>query len=83
MADLIVGLSAGLLCMVSFLPQVIKIVKTGRTRDISLVTFSLFSLGVFLWLVYGVMIGSSPIILTNAVMFILSVFIVFMKVKNG
>ncbi len=83
MADLIVGLSAGLLCTVSFLPQVVKIVKTGRTKDISLLTFSLFSLGVFLWLVYGVMLGSYPMILTNVVMFILSVFIVFMKVKNG
>lgn len=83
MADLIVGLCAGALCMVSFLPQVVKIIKTRQTKDLSLATFSLFSLGVFLWLVYGVMIKSLPIILTNAIMFVLISVIVFMKIKNS
>ena len=81
MINLIIGLSAGILCMVSFLPQVAKIVRTKQTKDLSLITFSLLSLGVFLWLIYGILIGELPIILSNAVIFVLSLLIVKMKIK--
>ena len=81
MTNLIIGLSAGILCMVSFLPQVVKIVRTKQTKDLSLITFSLLSLGVFLWLIYGILIGELPIILSNAVIFVLSLLIVRMKIK--
>ena len=81
MISLVIGLSAGILCMISFLPQIIKIVRTKKTEDLSLVTFSLLSLGVFLWLIYGILINSLPIILSNSVIFILSLLIVVMKIK--
>ncbi|MCK5161915.1 MAG: SemiSWEET transporter, partial [Candidatus Aureabacteria bacterium] len=72
MTPLIIGLCAGSLCVISFLPQVIKIFRTKNTRDLSLITFSLFSLGVFLWLIYGILIKSLPVILTNAAMAVLT-----------
>ena len=81
MTSLIIGLGAGILCMVSFLPQVIKIMRTKQTKDLSLITFSLLSLGVFLWLIYGILIGELPIILSNAVIFVLSLLIAAMKIK--
>ncbi len=81
MTPLIIGLCAGSLCVISFLPQVIKIFKTKNTRDLSLITFSLFSLGVFLWLIYGILIKSLPVILTNAAMAVLTLLIVVMKVR--
>ena len=81
MTSLIIGLCAGILCMVSFLPQLIKIVRTKQTKDLSLITFSVLSLGVFLWLIYGILIGALPIILSNAVIFVLSLLIVAMKIK--
>ena len=81
MTPLIIGLCAGSLCVISFLPQVIKIFRTKNTRDLSLITFSLFSLGVFLWLIYGILIKSLPVILTNAAMAVLTLLIVVMKVK--
>ncbi|MCK4948411.1 MAG: SemiSWEET transporter [Candidatus Aureabacteria bacterium] len=81
MTPLIIGLCAGSLCVISFLPQVIKIFRTKNTRDLSLITFSLFSLGVFLWLIYGILIKSLPVILTNAAMAVLTLLIVVMKVR--
>ena len=81
MMSLVIGLCAGALCTLSFLPQVIKIYKTKRTGDLSLVTFFTLSLGVFLWLIYGILIKEMPIVLTNAAIFILSCLIVAMKIK--
>ena len=77
----IIGALAGILCTVSFLPQVIKIYKTKRVQDISLLTFSVFTTGVFLWFVYGFLIGDIPVIITNALIFFLALIIVVMKIK--
>jgi len=79
--DFVIGLLAGVLCTISFFPQVVKIFKTKRTQDLSLLTFSIFSLGVFLWLIYGFLRQEIPIILTNAVIFLLALLIILMKVK--
>lgn len=83
MATFILGMCAGALCTISFVPQVIKIIKTRNTRDLSLLTFSVFALGVFLWFVYGLIIKQVPVIFTNAVMFVLALIIVGMKLKHG
>lgn len=81
--SLIIGLVAGVLCTVSFLPQVVKVFKTKHTRDLSLVTFSMLSLGVFLWLIYGILIKEFPVIAANSATLILTLVIVAMKVKYG
>ncbi len=81
MKSFIIGIIAGTLCTISFLPQVIKIFKAKRAEDLSLVTFSIFSLGVSLWLVYGILIGELPIILANAATLILVLLIVIMKIR--
>jgi len=81
--DFIIGLIAGILCTISFLPQVIKAFKTRHTRDLSLATFLIFSLGVFLWLIYGILIKQIPIILANAAIFVLTLLILTMKIKYG
>ena len=80
---LFIGILAGILCTISFLPQVIKIVKTKQAKDLSIVTFLIFSLGVFLWLIYGFLIGDLPVILANTFTLILSSIIVIMKFKFG
>lgn len=81
--DFIIGLLAGILCAISFFPQVIKIFKTKHTRDLSLATFSILSLGVFLWLIYGFLIKQIPIILANGAILVLALLILAMKVKYG
>ena len=78
---LIIGILAGTFCTISFVPQVIRIVKTKKTTDLSLIAFSIFSLGVFLWLVYGILIKALPVILANAVTLSLVFIIVIMKVR--
>lgn len=81
MTTVIVGICAGILCTVSFLPQVIKIYRTKSVKDISLLTFCVFTTGVFLWFTYGLLIKDMPIIITNALIFILALTIVGMKIK--
>lgn len=79
----IVGLAAGILTTISFLPQVILIYKTRHTRDISLGMFSLFTAGIILWLIYGILNKSVSVIAANAVTFFLSLYILIMKLKHG
>jgi len=83
MSASMVGLVAGSLCALSFLPQVLKIWKEKSAKDISLPTFIVFSFGVFLWLIYGFMIGDWPIILANFLMFILASTVLIFKLKFG
>lgn len=81
MASLIIGILAGILCTISFIPQVIKIFRTKQARDLSLVTFIVFFIGIALWLIYGLLIKELPIILANVVGLILVLLIIVMKVK--
>jgi MtN3 and saliva related transmembrane protein len=78
-----VGYAAAILATSSFLPQVIKTVRTGRTKDISLSMYLLLCSGVALWLLYGVMIQATPVIVANLVTLVLSGTILVMKLKNG
>ncbi|MEA3328865.1 MAG: SemiSWEET transporter [Candidatus Omnitrophota bacterium] len=79
--DSIVGVIAGTLCAVSFLPQVIQVVRTKHTKDLSLATFLVLSLGIFLWLIYGILIEQLPVILANGAILPLAVLILIMKIK--
>ncbi|MCK9615885.1 MAG: SemiSWEET transporter [Candidatus Omnitrophica bacterium] len=83
MKTLIIGIAAGILTTIAFLPQLIRAIKTKHTKDLSLVTFSLFGVGVFLWLIYGIMLSELPIILANAVTLVFVVLIAVMKIKHG
>jgi MtN3 and saliva related transmembrane protein len=79
----LLGLIAGTLTTLAFLPQVIKTFKSRSAKDISLGMFLLFSAGVALWLVYGIRLGAVPIIAANAVTLILSLAILAMKFWFG
>ena len=61
------GLLAATTTTVAFLPQVIKNWKTRSAGDLSFGTFGLFTAGLVLWLVYGLIIGNLPIIVSNIV----------------
>ncbi len=79
----IIGYCAGTLTTLSFLPQVLKAWRTHSTKDISLGMFLMFTIGVSLWLVYGIMIYDIPIIVANTVTVILAAAILAMKFKFG
>ena len=75
------GLVAGTLTTFSFLPQVIKIWRHRDVSSISLLMYSLFCLGVFLWLMYGIALGSIALILTNGITLFLSSCVLFLKIS--
>ena len=77
----ILGLMAALISTIAFVPQVIKSWKTRKTNDISLGSYILVVSGVFLWLVYGLLIKDFPLVLANGVTFILTLCILVLKIK--
>ena len=74
------GYLAGLLTTIAFIPQVIKVWGSKSTSDISLVMFIVFTLGVLLWLIYGVIINDYSLVITNSVTFSLSLSILVAKI---
>ena len=79
----IVGFIAATFTTFAFVPQVIKVWRTRSTADISLGMYSLFTLGVMLWLAYGILLDAWPIILANIVTLLLAGAVLVMKVKFG
>ena len=79
----LVGLAAAFLTTLAFLPQVLHTIRTRSTHDISLRMYSLFTLGVFLWLIYGLILRDVPIIAANAVTLLLSGTILSLKLRHG
>jgi MtN3 and saliva related transmembrane protein len=77
----IIGLIAGTLTTISFFPQVIRVCKTRSTRDISLWMFLLFTIGVLLWMIYGIYLHQWPVILSNLLTLISAVIILGFKLK--
>lgn len=76
-----IGSLAAVLTTASFFPQALH---TFRTRDVSGISFgmySLFTLGVALWIAYGVMLGAWPIIIANVVTFTMALMILVMKLR--
>jgi len=78
-----IGLIAATLTTISFLPQAIKSWKTRSAKDLSLGMFATFCAGVLLWLIYGLLNRDLPIILSNAVTFVLALAILILKIKHG
>lgn len=77
----LVGYIAGTLTTISFVPQVLRAWTLKETRDLSLAMLLLFAAGIILWTVYGVWTASLPIIIANAVTFLLLVVLLWLKVK--
>jgi MtN3 and saliva related transmembrane protein len=77
----LLGLSAGMLTTIAFLPQVIKTWKSRSAKDLSLGMFSLFCLGVALWLAYGVLVSDIPVIAANMLTLMLASTLLFFKLR--
>jgi MtN3 and saliva related transmembrane protein len=74
-----IGNCAAICTTVSFVPQLARVWRRKSAEDISLSMFLLFSAGVALWLVYGLRIGSFPVIAANAVTLALALAILVLK----
>ncbi len=82
MIDLI-GTMAAILTTIAFIPQVVQIWRTKSARDVSLPMYLTFTVGVVLWLAYGLMLMAWPIILANIVTLGLAMAVVVMKLRWG
>ena len=78
----LIGFVAATCTTISFLPQVIKIIKTKHTKDLSLGMYSVLAIGILLWFLYGVMNKDFPIIFANAISFIFVAIILIQIIKN-
>ena len=78
-----IGLVAGVLTTIAFVPQVVRIVRTRSAYDISWVMFGILALGSALWLWYGIALRSRPLILTNVVTLSLQLAIFYLKWRYG
>lgn len=76
-----IGLVAAFCTTLAFLPQVIKIWKTKSVGDLSFGTFTVFTFGVAMWLVYGLLIDDMPVIIANVVTLALQSTILFQMVR--
>jgi MtN3 and saliva related transmembrane protein len=79
----LLGFLAAILTTVCWLPQAFRTIRTKDTKSLSLVTQSALTLGVGLWLVYGILADDAPIILANGVTFVLVAAILAMKLRYG
>lgn len=79
----LIGLSAAFCTTIAFLPQVIRAWRTRSTADLSLAMFLVFTTGIFLWLVYGIILRDVPLIAANGTTFVLSGTILILKLRHG
>ncbi|HKT32169.1 MAG TPA: SemiSWEET transporter [Gammaproteobacteria bacterium] len=79
----IVGLTAAALTTLSLVPQVWRSLKTRDTRGISLGMYWAYTVGIALWLAYGLLIHDLVVTLANAVTLLLAAVILMLKLRYG
>lgn len=77
----VLGLVAGTLTTLSFLPQLLKAWKSRSTHDISFGMLALFSAGLVLWIVYGLIVADVPVIMANSVTLVFVGLILVLKLR--
>jgi len=78
-----IGYGAATLTTLAFLPQLVKTWRSRSAKDVSLGTFLMFTLGVLLWLVYGLLLGVWPMILANSLTLLFAATILGLKLRYG
>ncbi len=77
----VLGIVAGCCTTGAFVPQILRIIKTRKTQDISLMMYCVITLGIVLWITYGLLIKNFPIVLANMISFIFVSAILIFKIK--
>ncbi|MFO5526608.1 MAG: SemiSWEET transporter [Cuspidothrix sp.] len=77
----ILGLVAGALTTIAFLPQMFQIWRTKSAKDVSYIMLIIFMSGLFMWLIYGIILGALPVILANGVSLFFNLIILWLKIK--
>ncbi|RZN14321.1 MAG: hypothetical protein EF812_05725 [Methanosarcinales archaeon] len=77
----ILGLVAATCTTLSFLPQAIKTIRSKHTKDLSVGMYTVLTIGVFLWFVYGIFIKDIPVILANGITLVFTATILCLIIK--
>ena len=77
------GFLGATLTTASFVPQVMKTWKYRQTKDISLLMYTLFAIGVFAWTIYGILLRETPLIIANGITFVFALVVLTLKIKHG
>lgn len=77
------GYAAATLTTLSFVPQAVKLIRSRDTRGISLGMYAIFNGGVVCWLLYGLVLMSWPMIVSNIITLVLSATILVLKLRHG
>lgn len=78
-----IGAAAAILTTICWLPQAIRVVRYKDTRAISLTTNIVFTIGITLWMIYGIVLDNWPLIIANAISIVFTSVIIAMKLKHG
>ena len=79
----ILGSSAAILTMFSFVPQIFKVIKNKSAKDVSLLTIIQLAFGVSLWIIYGINLRNTIIIMANSVTLITLIILLFLYFNYG
>ena len=78
----VIGYIAGILTTVAFVPQVVQTWRSRSAGDLSLAMLAAFTVGILLWLIYGVAVASWPLVLSNAVTLLLTGLLLLLKLRE-
>ena len=78
----VLGFVAGIMTLMIYIPQTVRTVRTRRTRDLSLVAFVMATLSAAMWVIYGAITGSAPLVATNSTVGICSIIITTIKLRE-
>ncbi len=76
-----IGYAAGTLTTICFVPQVLHVWKTKRADDLHIGTLVSFTIGIILWLIYGIATRQMPVILANVATLALQCAIIYLKLR--
>jgi MtN3 and saliva related transmembrane protein len=79
----IIGASAAVLTMFSFIPQIVKVLKTKSAKDVSLITLLQLSSGVLLWIAYGIHLKDAIITTANSITLTTLILLLFLYFNYG
>lgn len=77
----ILGYISATLTTIAFVPQILKTIKTKSAKDVSMGMFALFTSGVFLWIIYGLLTNTKPVFISNIIIFCLALTQIILKIK--
>ena len=80
--DNLLGFIAATITTAAFIPQTYRSITTRDLSGISLGMYATFTFGIILWIIYGVLIGSGPILVANIITFVMSATILYLKIQH-